>query len=211
MTREFTVRRTTLATIAAILTALILAVPAHGQLSVGVAAGGSYSSMGGALITATDSDWGALMGGYGRYRLQSNLALQLEGNWVAKGGRGTIEDESVDFDLDYIEFPFTAQLAVGLSPQWDWNLYGGIAIAFQTTCQVSNGAGDKADCEQAAPTWDFSSTEWSVPFGTSFSYLFPTSALTADFRYSYGLSAAIDNLDLKNRSWQFIIRWGFEV
>ena len=151
------------------------------------------------------------MGGYGRYDLASNLAFQLEGNWVAKGGRGTVDDSQVDFDLDYAEFPLTAQLAVGLSPTWEWNLYGGIALAFKTKCDVSNDAGEKAACDEAAPDWTFNSTEWSVPFGTSFSYLFTRSALTADFRYSYGLSAAVNNLDLKNRSWQFILRWGFEV
>lgn len=204
-------RRKLIATSVAIVTTLVWTAPAHGQLSVGLAVGGTYSSMGGGLITATDSDWGALMGGYGRYRLQSNLALQLEGNWVQKGGRGTVQDEPIDLDLDYFEIPLTAQLAVGLSQRWDWNLYGGIAIAFQTQCDAGAGSGAKTDCVEAAPTWDFSSTEWSVPFGTSFSYLFSRSALTADFRYSYGLSAAIDNLDLKNRSWQFIIRWGFEV
>ena len=193
------------------LATLVWTVPAQAQLSVGVSAGATYSSMGGSRITATDSDWGALMGGYGRYDLSSNLAFQLEGNWVAKGGRGTVDDSQVDFDLDYAEFPLTAQLAVGLSPTWEWNLYGGIAIAFNTKCDVSNDAGDKAACDEAAPDWTFNSTEWSVPFGTSFSYLFTRSALTADFRYSYGLSAAIDNLDLKNRSWQFILRWGFEV
>ena len=193
------------------LATLLWTVPAQAQLSVGVSAGATYSSMGGSRITATDSDWGALMGGYGRYDLASNLAFQLEGNWVAKGGRGTVDDSQVDFDLDYAEFPLTAQLAVGLSPTWEWNLYGGIAIAFNTKCDVSNDAGDKAACDEAAPDWTFNSTEWSVPFGTSFSYLFTRSALTADFRYSYGLSAAIDNLDLKNRSWQFILRWGFEV
>ncbi|MCL7958675.1 MAG: PorT family protein [marine benthic group bacterium] len=193
------------------LATLVWTVPAQAQLSVGVSAGATYSSMGGSRITATDSDWGALMGGYGRYDLASNLAFQLEGNWVAKGGRGTVDDSQVDFDLDYIELPLTAQLAVGLSPTWEWNLYGGIAIAFNTKCDVSNNAGDKAACDEAAPNWTFNSTEWSVPFGTSFSYLFTRSALTADFRYSYGLSAAIDNLDLKNRSWQFILRWGFEV
>ena len=193
------------------LATLVWTVPAQAQLSVGVSAGATYSSMGGSRITATDSDWGALMGGYGRYDLASNLAFQLEGNWVAKGGRGTVDDSQVDFDLDYAEIPLTAQLAVGLSPTWEWNLYGGIAIAFNTKCDVSNDAGDKAACDEAAPDWTFNSTEWSVPFGTSFSYLFTRSALTADFRYSYGLSAAIDNLDLKNRSWQFILRWGFEV
>ena len=197
--------------LALVLGTFLWTVPAQAQLSLGVSAGATYSSMGGSRITATDSDWGALMGGYGRYRLQTNLAFQLEGNWVAKGGRGSVNDEQVDFDLDYVEFPLTAQLAVGLSPTWEWNLYAGIAFAFKSKCDVSNNSGDKADCEEAAPSWDFSSTEWSVPFGTSFSYQFTRSALTADFRYSYGLSAAIDNLDLKNRSWQFILRWGFEV
>lgn len=204
-------RRIGITTFATVLVALLWTAPAVGQLSLGVSAGGTYSNMGGSLITDTDSDWGALMGGYGRYRLQSNLALQFEGNWVQKGGRGVVQDQPVDLDLDYIEIPLTAQLAVGLSPQWEWNLYGGIALAFKTQCEVSNDAGDKAECDQAAPDWTFNSTEWSVPFGTSFSYQFTRSALTADFRYSYGLSAAIDNLDLKNRSWQFILRWGFEV
>ena len=204
-------RRIGITMFAMVLATLLWTVPAQAQLSVGVSAGATYSSMGGSRITATDSDWGALMGGYGRYDLASNLAFQLEGNWVAKGGRGTVDDSQVDFDLDYAEIPLTAQLAVGLSPTWEWNLYGGIAIAFNTKCDVSNDAGDKAACDEATPDWTFNSTEWSVPFGTSFSYLFTRSALTADFRYSYGLSAAIDNLDLKNRSWQFILRWGFEV
>lgn len=204
-------RRIGIATFAAVLVALLWTAPAQGQLSLGVSAGATSSNMGGGLISSTDSDWGVLMGGYGRYRLQSNLAFQFEANWVQKGGRGTVEGDRVDFDLDYVELPLTAQLAVGLSPQWEWNLYGGIALAFQTACDVSTDSGDKAACEEAAPTWDFSSTEWSVPFGTSFSYQFARSVLTADIRYSYGLSAAINNLDLKNRSWQFILRWGFGV
>ena len=204
-------RRIGITMFAMALATLLWTSPAQAQLSLGVSAGATYSSMGGSRITATDSDWGALIGGYGRYDLVSNLAFQLEGNWVAKGGRGTVDDSQVDFDLDYLEFPLTAQLAVGLSPTWEWNFYGGIAFAFKTACDVSNDAGDKAVCDEAAPDWTFNSTEWSVPFGTSFSHQFTRSALTADFRYSYGLSAAIDNLDLKNRSWQFILRWGFEV
>lgn len=204
-------RRIGITTLAAIFAAILWVAPAQGQLSLGVAAGATYSNMGGDLITATDSDWGAVMGGWGQYRLQSNLAFQLEGNWVQKGGQGAVEGESADFDLDYVELPLTAQLVVGLSPQWDWNLYGGIALAFKSKCNVSNDAGDKAECDEAAPDWSFNSTEWSVPFGTSFSYRFTRSALTADFRYSYGLSNAIDNLRLKNRSWQFILRWGFGV
>jgi len=200
-----------LTTFALMLAAAVWTAPAHGQLSLGVSAGATSSEMGGSRITATDSDWGVLMGGFGRYRLKSNLAFQLEANWAQKGGRGNVQGGAADFDLDYVELPLTAQLAVGLSPSWEWNLYGGIALAFKAGCEVSDDAGDKAGCEEAAPTWVFNDTEWSVPFGTSFSYLFPKSALTADFRYSYGLSAAIDNLDLKNRSWQFILRWGFGV
>jgi len=201
----------------AILTAAVVAgffattTPAEAQLSAGVSAGASLSEMGGGLITSTKSDWGVLLGGYGRYRFVSNLALQLEANFVQKGGRGTVEEGDVDFDLDYVEIPLTAQLVVGLGSAWDWNLYGGIALAFRTTCDISLGSGDPASCDQVAPTWSFADTEWSVPFGTSFTRRFSRSALTADFRYSYGLSAAIENLDLKNRSWELILRWGFEV
>lgn len=203
-------RRIGLLTFATIVAGLSWAVPAHGQLSLGVAAGATYSDMGGSLITATDSDWGVLLGGSGMYRFQSNLGLQLEANWVQKGGRGTVENVRRDLDLGYVEIPLTAQLIVGLSPRWDWNLYGGIALAFRTKCEVS-GDGEKEPCDSAVPEWTIDSTEWSVPFGTSFTYNLARSALTADFRYSYGLSAAVKNLDLKNRSWQFIVRWGFEI
>lgn len=204
-------RRTVIATLAMVLTVLAWTAPARAQVSAGLAAGATYSEMGGRLITATDSDWGILLGGYARYRMQSNLAFQLEANWAQKGGRGTVQGDRVDFDLGYVELPLTAQLVVGLGEQWDWNLYGGIAFAFKAGCGVSDGQGEEASCDAAAPNWDFAGTEWSVPFGTSFSYLLPRSILTVDFRYSYGLSAAIEDLDLKNRSWQLIFRWGFEV
>jgi len=205
------VRRIGMLTFAAVLAGCLWTAPVHAQLSVGLAAGATSSSMGGGLITATDSDWGVLMGGAGMYRFQSNLGIQMEANWVQKGGRGTVQGDRVDLDLDYFEIPLTAQLIVDLSPKWNWNLYGGIALAFKTACDLSSADGEKESCDTAVPDWTIESTEWSVPFGTSFSYRMSRSALTADIRYSYGLSAAVKNLDLKNRSWQFIIRWGFEV
>lgn len=204
-------KRRSVVTCAVFLGALAFASPVRAQLSVGVSAGATYSDLGGGLITSTDSDWGALLGGYAQYGFVSNLMLQLEVNWAQKGGRGIVEEGGVDFDLDYLEIPFTAQFGTALGERWRWNLYGGIAVGFQTTCDVRLDDGDAAACEDAVPTWDFPSTEWSVPFGTSFTYRLTRSALTADFRYSYGLSDAIENLDLKNRSWQFIVRWGFEV
>jgi len=204
-------RRWAIVTAALAVGAFGTATPAAAQLSAGVSAGATLSTMGGNRITSTDSDWGVLLGGYGRYRFVSNLALQLEANFVQKGGRGAVVEGDVDFDLDYVEVPLTAQLVVGLGPAWDWNLYGGIALAFRTTCGISLGPGDPAPCDEVAPSWSFADTEWSVPFGTSFTRRFSRSALTADFRYSYGLSAAIENLDLKNRSWELILRWGFEV
>jgi hypothetical protein len=208
-------KRWSLAAGAAFVLALASATPARAQLSVGVSTGPTYSSLGGGLITSTESDWGALLGGYGQYGFLSNLTLQLEVNWTQKGGRGSVQeggvDSDLDFDLDYLEIPFTAQFGTALGERWKWNLYGGISVGFQTTCDVRLDDGDSETCEDGFPTWDFAATEWSVPFGTSFTYRLTRSALTADFRYSYGLSAAIENLDLKNRSWQFILRWGFEV
>jgi len=188
------VRRIGILTFTTIVAGFLWTAPAHGQISLGVAAGATYSDMGGSLITSTDSDQGVLLGGSGMYRLQSNLGLQLEGNWVQKGGSGTVQGVRRDLDLDYFEIPFTAQLIVGLSPRWDWNLYGGIALAFKTKCEVSGGDAEKESCDSAVPDWSIESTEWSVPFGTSFTYKFTRSALTADLRYSYGLSAAVNNL-----------------
>lgn len=185
--------------------------PAKGQLSVGVAAGATYSSLGGELITGTDSDWGVLIGGSGLYRFQSNLGLGLEVNWVQKGGRGNVQGASWDLDLDYVEVPLTAHLIVGLGERWDWNLYGGIALAFRTTCDVAGNEGGKEPCDTGAPEFVFEDSEWSAPFGTALTYRLARSAVTADGRYSYGLSDAVDNFRLRNRSWQFILRWGFDI
>ena len=204
-------RRTGILIFPMVVAALAWTHPAHGQLSASVAAGATYSNMGGSLISSSDSDWGVLLGGALAYQFEAHLIVQLETNWVQKGGRGTVDAERIDLDLDYIEIPVTAQFAVGLSPAWTWNLYGGIALAFKTACDLSRADAAKQSCEEVRPGWDIKSTEWSVPFGTSFSYGFARSSLTADLRYSYGLSAAIDPVDLKNRSWQFIIRWGFDI
>ncbi len=185
--------------------------PALGQLSVGVSAGGTYSSLGGSLVTNTDSDWGVLLGGFGSWQFETNVALQLEANWVQKGGRGRVDNVSEDVDIDYFELPLTLQLVVPLGTRWLWQLYGGFALAFKTTCEVSFGTGDKIPCEDNALGWRFESTEWSVPFGTSFAYQFTRSFLEADLRYSYGLSSVVKTPEWKNRSWQFIVRWGFEI
>ncbi len=203
-------RRIGVLTLTVAVAGLLWTAPVHAQLTVGLAAGATSSSMGGSLITATDSDWGVLLGGSGMVRFQSNFGLQLEANWVQKGGGGTVDGDPVDLDLDYFELPLTVQLIVDLSPNWDWNMYGGIALAFKTACEVSSD-GTKEPCDTGIPDWTIESTEWSVPFGTSFSYGMQRSTLTADIRYSYGLSTAVQNFSLKNRSWQFIIRWGFEV
>jgi hypothetical protein len=185
--------------------------PAHAQLSVGVSAGGTYSNLSGAVVTNTDSDWGVLIGGFGSFQFETNVALQLEANWVQKGGRGSADGSQIDVDIDYLEFPLTAQLVVPLGQDWLWQLYGGIALAFKTTCDVSIDPGEKTSCDDSPLGWTFESTEWSVPFGTSFAYRFTRSFLKADLRYSYGLSSVVKSPEWKNRSWQFIVRWGFEI
>ena len=74
--------------------------------------------------------------------------------------------------IDYLELPLTAQLVVPLSQQWIWQLYAGIALAFKTQCEVSFATGDKNSCDDNDLGWTFESTEWSIPFGTSFAYQF---------------------------------------
>ena len=204
-------RRVAMTAVASFLAGLLWASPVPGQLSVGLSAGGTYSDLSGSLVTNTDSDWGILIGGFGSYQFRTNVALQLEGNWVQKGGRGSAEDARIDVDLDYLELPLTVQLVVPLGQEWLWQLYGGIALAFETTCDVSIDPGEKTSCEDSPLGWSFESTEWSIPFGTSFAYRFPRSFVEGDLRYSYGLSSVVKSPEWKNRSWQFIVRWGFEL
>ncbi len=195
----------------AIVAVLLWAAPAGAQLSMGVAAGGTYSNLGGSLISNTESDWGVLLGGSAFYRFQANAGLALEGNWVQKGGHGSTDEGSIDVDVDYFELPLTLHLVVELGAQWDWNLYGGIGLAFKTQCSVSLDPGEKQSCDDSPLGWTFQSTEWSLPFGSNVTHRFRHSALTADLRYSYGLSALVVSPEFKNRSWQFIVRWGFQI
>ena len=204
-------KRVGMAALAAVVAGCFWTSPVLGQLSAGVSAGGTYSSLSGNLVTNTDSDWGVLLGGFGSFQFETNVALQLEANWVQKGGRGTVDNVSGDVDIDYIELPLTVQLVVPLSQKWIWQLYAGIALAFKTQCEVSFGTGEKIKCEDNALGWRFEGTEWSVPFGTSFAYQLTRSFLQADLRYSYGLSSVVKTPEWKNRSWQFIVRWGFEI
>jgi len=103
-----------------------------------------------------------LIGGSALYRFQSNLGLGLEVNWVQKGGRGDVQGASWDLDLDYVEIPLTAHLVVGLGERWDWNLYGGIALAFRTTCDVAGIEGEKEPCETGAPEFVIEDSEWRI-------------------------------------------------
>jgi hypothetical protein len=199
--------------------AALTAAPAEGQTDyrggrLGLMGGATYSQLGGSVVSGTDYRWGFIAGAYGVYQWHPNLSIQLELNYAQKGGAGDVDDNGgttrADVDIDYVEIPLILNAITHLNPNLDWNFYAGISLGFEVRCQVATGSSAKQSCDDTTLFSTVKSSEWAFPFGTSLVFDVGGSHLTLDGRYSLGLSQ-VAAFDLKNRSWQFMLRWAFPL
>jgi hypothetical protein len=175
----------------------------------GITLGPNYSKLSGSYIESSDWLQNPMVGGWFEYRDHDNFSVALEFNWLRKGGKNIITtagDTLSTLEVGYLEFPLilTAMLPVG--ERWDWGIYSGATLAFQTSCNVlPKGATRREVCKDA------SGTEWSIPFGGGFAYYMPESrgALILDLRYSLGVDRIFEDRDVKTNSWQFLLRYTF--
>ena len=201
-------------TIALALTAAS-AVHAQTTLRAGLTVGAATSTLGGDDFIGSSSRWGFIGGAFLAVRPSRSFSLSLEANYLQKGGDNvafTVPPRNVS--TSYLELPLTAGYVFQMTQGWEGRIYAGIDLAFLLSCNVSSSAGDSS-CDDSLLVPSAKSTEWSVPFGVQVGYDFGGSALALDIRYSLGLTSTFETSsagsNLKSRSWQFKLMWGFPI
>ena len=181
------------------------------QDRAGLTVGATASDVTGDYVTVSgDTKWGFYGGLFGETQVGDVLALSLGVNYTQKGGRGLtgtglLEAESFDLNLNYIELPFLVELMLPLGSTWDLMAYGGIAAAFNVTCNASLGGSSNQSCGDTA--LGGGTTEWGLPVGGGLSYTLGNGEIVVfEARYTWGLNDAVSNVNVRNRTWQFLIR-----
>lgn len=125
------------------------------------------------------------------------LGFQVAGLYHEKGFDEA--DESRAMDLAYFEVPAVLKVGVPLAFVKP-SLFGGVAAAFETECELGG-----MDCEDAGV--ETKGTDWSAVFGADVAIRLGPASLWADGRYDVGFSDIHDAgdpfEDIKNRAWSF--------
>lgn len=195
---------------AALLVSLVWA-PAMAQERSGLILGATASKLYGDFVTVRgDTKWGVFVGGFSETLISQNVALNLAVNYTQKGGSGLtgsglLDAESVELDLNYIEAPLLAELLLPFSGTWELMAYGGIAAGYNVTCKAKLGGGSKESCKDTA--LGGAKLEWGLPVGGGLSYdVGGGEMIVFDVRYTWALNDAVKNANVRNGTWQFLIR-----
>jgi hypothetical protein len=183
----------------------VLTTPALAQLRGGLIAGATYSKMSGDFIVSSDFKWNWFAGAYLELQYRENVSLEVELNYVKKGGEGVTENtQNIDLDIGYVEVPILATYLVTLGDKWRLGLYGGGAIGVPVTCDVVV-EGSSVSCVSSLSS---AKTEWLIPVGGRLGYELPGgSRLGLDVRYSIPLSETLELQNFRVLTWQFLARW----
>lgn len=194
----------------------VLAVLASARPSVaqgngwGLSIGATRTNLWGDYVTVRGEDkWGFFAGAYGAQGISGNLGLNLGVNYSQKGGQGLTGEpgdiRSFDVDLKYVELPLLVEILLPLGSTWGLVAYGGIAAGFNVGCKAAIGGEEKVDCKNTE--LGDAKTEWAVPAGGGLSYPVGDRDLVVfEVRYSWGISDAVKEQNLRNRGWHFILR-----
>lgn len=187
----------------------------QGEVVLGVEVGPSLTKMQGVSIRNASSEWGFFAGVFGEYRASSLFSVPVGVNWVQKGGSGeTAAGVPFEMGTSYLEIPVMINLTVPYGSSQRLGFYGGIAIGFQLSCDVTR-EGETVECgETEIFDTDPESLEWSIPFGVEYDFRLSNGHfLGFDLRYTYGLSDFMSSstVELENQAWQFLVSWGVPV
>ncbi len=160
----------------------------------------SFSSEG--ISVSADSRTGFVGGVFANLGLGEMWFIQPEVLYAAKGA--SFEGETLA--VDYLEVPvlFGAAFPISnsaLKPM----LFAGPSVAFKLSCDDSG-----FDCSD-----DVKSVDFGLVFGGGIQYALENLTLFLDARYDLGLTDVNDdnteNIEAKNRSWQFMAGIGIPV
>ncbi|MGD8868284.1 MAG: hypothetical protein PVI01_11650 [Gemmatimonadales bacterium] len=185
---------------------LALTTPALGQLRAGLVAGATYSKLTGDFLQSSDYRWNWLAGGYLELPYRSNLSLQLELNYVKKGGKSVTDNaQAIDLDVGYVEVPLLANFLLPLGGGWESALYGGVGVGVSVACDVRINETSQVSCTSGLSS---PKTEWTIPLGARLGYpLAGGSRLLLDARYSVPVSEALEVQSFRILTWHFLLRW----
>lgn len=134
---------------------------------------------------------GVVAGAFARIRLTEALALQPELLYVQKGARGrtriSADDEEltdVDYNLDYIELPLVATLAIPLSERFGTRAGVGPYAALSVRKETETDA----PTEELITADQFESFDFGLVGAASFEFDVRGHALLLGARYDFGLA-----------------------
>ena len=180
---------------------------------VGVAAGLTYSTLGGQFIDQADWKSGVFVGARVMRAVAPNFAVGLEANYFQTGATNitaSTRDRIDDLRFSYIEIPLIFNYFNQAGSHFVWGAYTGLGMAFTVSCDIQAPRATDPNCKgnDAQQLVQASDLQFNVPFGVQFGYVFPGSSTTlmADVRFSLGLNSALQVAAARNRSLQFILR-----
>ena len=206
--------RATVALVAAVTTAPLAAQqPPRLGSHVGVAAGLTYSTLGGQFIDQADWKSGVFVGARVMRAVAPNFAVGVEANYFQTGATNitaSTRDRIDDIRFSYIEIPLIFNYFNQAGSHFVWGAYTGLGMAFTVSCDIQAPRATDPNCKgnDAQQLVQASDLQFNVPFGVQFGYVFPGSSTTlmADVRFSLGLNSALQVAAARNRSLQFILR-----
>ena len=136
------------------------------------------------------------------------LGFQVAAEYVQKGVDLDFGDAVNELTLNYLEIPAVLKIGIPLGSLRP-SAFGGVALGFNTGCDVGGDPVDDPDCGD-----EVSGTEWSGVFGADLAWYLSALSLWVDTRYYVGLSDISDGdafNDLKNRAWRLTAGVGFQL
>ena len=181
---------------------------AEGQAAMGVKAGVNLASLSGAVDSESRTGFSA--GAYFGFGLGDRLALQIEGIYAVRGGRGigigadALDDTATpsDLRLTYVEVPLLLRAGYP-GERLLASVFLGPYVAFQTSCSLTLDDGTEGECddETRAAWFNPRSTEYGLTVGGGIDLAVGESTVFVDARYALGLLSIQggDNpMDLRN-------------
>jgi opacity protein-like surface antigen len=182
-------------------------------ISVGPKLGLNLSDLSGDVEEATDSGsdmkTGFCGGAFLAWAISDWFTLQPEFLYSQKGADAKDYDGTIS--LNYIEIPLLAMLTIPMEGRFTPNVFVGPSFAFNIKAEASSG-GASLDIKD-----EISSTDIGIALGAGVKVgEIGPGAITADIRYTMGLTNVLDNeladladVSVKNRVFCFMVGYAF--
>ncbi len=200
--------RTCLAAVAALALATL---PVSAQKELGIHAGASIATFGGADAGSPNSRTGVNVGASLTLPVARLLGIQVGAGFVQKGATQSSGGVDVTLAVDYVEVPVLLRVGIPSSRAVSAHVLVGPAVAFQTSCKANGsapGMSVSVDCSQIGA--DLQKTDVGAMGGVGLDLAKPGRlTVSIDALYNVGLSSIVNGADTKNRA--FTIQAGLGI